>query len=500
MTSAPTTNEGRTKPIQNFSTTQTVCAFLLLYFLMRLPWLMTLPVTEAPDELNHYWVVHYIAQHWSLPSFESVHSAGPAAEYGALPPLGYIPQVLLIAFAPESLQPMLSRFGSLLIGAVVPWIAVLMGKELFPAQRLLALALPLLAVFHPQLVFVNSYTNNDSMATSLASVIVYMLIRGINSGLSTSKVAIIGAMFGILGLSKHTGLSVAPAVLFGIAIAGYTNALTVAQILAKLAVFGLTFVLASGWFFVHNYFEFKGDILGTKTMYESWITILPKENGHVVHPWPKASQIGWWRYVFFDYVGLFGYMDRYLWRPIYFVYLGYMITAFIGWLRGFRHGNILSSEEGSGIAGSNLEGSSVAGSVVAGSGVEGSGVAGSVVAGSGVEGSGVAGSVVAGSGVAGSAVNGSPPSVGSPRAQWFVWIMIVAFPLCNLLANLAATIVNVTGPHGRYLFPSELCILALTIAGLSRFKIGKQLVVSLIALNALITVGVWLCWYMPGRH
>ncbi len=434
MTSAPTTNQGRTRPNQNFTTTQAVCASLLLYFVMRLPWLIALPITEAPDEPNHYWVVHYIATHLSLPTFAHVQSAGPAAEYGALPPLGYIPHILLTALAPEALASTFSRFGSLLVGAVVPWIAVLMGKELFPTQRIFALALPLLVIFHPQLVFVNSYTNNDSMATALASVIIYMLIRGINNGLSLGKAAIIGALFGILGLSKHTGLSVAPAVLFGIALAGCANALTITQIVTRLALCGSTFIAASGWFFVHNYFEFKGDILGTKTMYESWITILPRQNGHVVHPWPKAGQIGWWRYVFFDYVGLFGYMDRYLWRPTYFIYLGYMITALLGWCNR----KYLQSER----------------------------------------------------------LNGQ----GSKRKELLVWLIIAAFPLCNLLANLAATIVNVTGPHGRYLFPSELCILALTIAGLSRLKIGKPLVISLIALNLIVTVAVWICWYMPGRH
>lgn len=429
MTSAPTTDQGRIKPNQNYTTTQAVCASLLLYFMLRVPWLMTLPIAEAPDEPNHYWVVHYIATHLSLPTFADVQSAGPAAEYGALPPLGYIPHILLTALAPEALASTFSRFGSLLVGAVVPWTAVLMGKELFPTQRIFALALPLLVIFHPQLVFVNSYTNNDSMATALASVIIYMLIRGINGGLSLGKAAIVGALFGILGLSKHTGLSVAPAVLFGIAIAGYANALPIRQILTRIALFGTTFIAACGWFFVHNYFEFKGDILGTKTMYESWITILPKENGHVVHPWPKAGQIGWWRYVFFDYVGLFGYMDRYMWRPTYFIYLGYMITALVGWCN--RTNNALEKSE---------------------------------------------------------------------RKEFFVWLMIAAFPLCNLLANLAATIVNVTGPHGRYLFPSEVCILALTIAGLSRIKIGKPLVISLIALNLIVTVAVWTCWYMPGLH
>jgi hypothetical protein len=453
MTSAPTTDERRSKPIQQFTTAQAVCICLLLYFVLRLPWLMTLPITEAPDEPNHFWVVQYIATHFAFPSYVDVHAAGPAAEYGALPPLGYIPHVILTAMAPPALASIFSRIGSLLAGAIVPWVAVLLGRELFPKQRLYALALPLLVVCHPQLVFVNSYTNNDSLATALASVIIYMLVRGINSGLSIVKAVIIGALFGILGLSKHTGLSVAPAVLSGIAICGYANSLTTVQIMARIAAFCGAFVAASGWFFLHNYFEFKGDVLGTKTMYDSWITILPRENGHVVHPWPKAGQIGWWRYVFFDYVGLFGYMDRYLWRPIYFVYLGYMIAAIFGWCNRSYVGesNTLQADQ---------------------------------------------------------PVSAEPNTPTETKQKTAAvnqrtigtWMLVAAFPLCNLLANLAATTTNVTGPHGRYLFPSEVCILALTIAGLSRLKIGKPLIITLVALNLAITVGVWICWYMPGQH
>ncbi len=453
MTSAPIKKERRFELIENCSTTQAVLFFLLLYFLVRLPWLLTLPVTEAPDEPNHFWVVHFIAQHWSLPSFDDVRSAGAAAEYGALPPLGYVPHVILTALAPAALMSTFSRFGSLLVGAIVPWIAVLLGKELFPKQRGLAFALPFLVVFHPQLVFVNSYTNNDSMATALASAIIYLLVRGINCGITLGKAALIGVLFGVLGLSKHTGLSVAPAVLIGIAMAGYANALTISQTIARVAVFGAAFLAASGWFFVRNYFEFRGDILGTKTMYEAWIKILPTVNGQVQHPWPQAGKLGWWRYVFFDYVGLFGYMDRYLWRPIYIIYLGYTIAALVGWLKSWKRGHL---DPG--------------------------------------------GASAAPASDRGGAIVSPPPDPASARKQLCIWLMITAFPLCNLCANLAATIVNVTGPHGRYLFPSELCLLALTIAGLSQFKAGKALVISLIALNLIVTVGAWLCWYMPVQH
>ena len=48
------------------------------------------------------------------------------------------------------------------------------------------------------------------------------------------------------------------------------------------------------------------------------------------HARSKFPTVGWWRYVFFDFWGFFGFMNRYLWRPIYIAYLVICLAAIVG--------------------------------------------------------------------------------------------------------------------------------------------------------------------------
>ncbi|HEY9787043.1 MAG TPA: glycosyltransferase family 39 protein, partial [Candidatus Obscuribacterales bacterium] len=305
-----------------------------IYFALRLPWLLTLPVSEAPDEPNHFWVCHFLSTHFTLPTAQQVFAGGTPAEYGSLPPFGYLPHALISACFPEQMMPFVSRFGSLLAGLPAVWAAFAIGREIFPRTSLAALALPLLIVVQPQLVFVNSYTNTDSTTTSLTSIAILLVVLAIKRGLSMWQAVVAGFLLGWTALSKHTGLCIVPALGVGLLAAAFVHRDSVKSAAKKLGALAVVFLLTSAWWFVRNYHEFSGDWLGSKTMYETWAKILPRHNGQIVHPWPPVSQIGWWRYVFFDYWGLFGYMDRYLWRPIYIAYLGFVIASVIGW---FKH-------------------------------------------------------------------------------------------------------------------------------------------------------------------
>lgn len=173
-------------------------------------------------------------------------------------------------------------------------------------------------------------------------------------------------------------------------------------------------------------------------MYETWSQILPRRNGVIVHPWPELHQLGWWRFVFFDFFGLFGYMNRYIYRPVYIAYLLYVLSALMGWIGVFKLKNKNSSE-----------------SVKTESGAE--------------------------------------------RLEKMIWLVFLLCPLLNLAAMVTATLLKITGPHGRYLFPSIIPIDAMLIAGFFRLgdKFGRWATLSLLALHLAVTVGSWLVFYPP---
>ncbi|MBC8000719.1 MAG: hypothetical protein IAF58_22415, partial [Leptolyngbya sp.] len=85
------------------------------------------------------------------------------------------------------------------------------------------------------------------------------------------------------------------------------------------------------------------------------------------------------------------------------------------------------------------------------------------------------------------------------RLTKYIWLLLLLCPLLNLVAMVTATLMNVTGPHGRYLFPSIIPITALLIAGFYRLgeTFGKWATVVLIAMNLAVTVLAWALFYPP---
>jgi len=397
----------------------------LLYFAFRFAWLFALPITEAPDEANHLWVVQFLFEHMRLPSHEEVFAAGTPAVYGSLAQFGYLPHLVIAKAFPVEVLSTTARLGSIFIGAGTVWAAIQIGKELFADKPLYRIALPLLVVVHPQLVFVNAYTNPDSTTITLSSIIFLILVKAIKDGLTLKRSFAIGLLLGWIALAKQTGLVLIPAVFGGMIAALWLQSASLSTAIFYLSVAVASMCGISLWWFVRNCLEFNGDIFGSKTMYETWKTILPRKDGVIVHPWPLVTSLKWWRYIWFDFWGLFGYMNRYLWRPVYFVYLGIAGASIYGWLAG--------------------------------------------------------------------AVNKKD------RAEKVIWILFGTCILLHLASMLYVTITNVSGPHGRYLFPSIIPVFALLLAGLSRLqpRLGKTLVWLLIGLSTAATIGAWLYFYLP---
>lgn len=398
----------------------------LLYFAFRFAWLLTLPITEAPDEANHLWVVRFLFDNMRLPTHDEVFAAGTPAVYGSLAQFGYVPHLLIAKLFPVNMLDTTARIGSILIGVGTLWAAIQIGKELFADKPLYRIALPLLLVVHPQLVFVNAYTNPDSTTITLASIIFYLLVVSIKRGLTVKKSLLIGLLLGWIALAKQTGLVLIPAIFVGMIAALWLHgaSLTTSVSCLLLALVGMTGI--SLWWFIRNFNEFGGDVFGSRTMYQTWATILPRENGVIVHPWPLVTSHKWWRYVWFDFWGLFGYMNRYLWKPVYFIYMAITAAAVYGWL----------------------------------------------------------------------------PKKDLPqkdRADIAIWILFAGCILLHLGSMLYVTITNVSGPHGRYLFPSVIPVFALILAGLSRLPVrtGNALVWLLIGLSTTSTIGAWFYFYRP---
>lgn len=412
---------------------------LLLCFLciaVRLPWIFTTPASEAPDEYTHLWVITFLRDHLRLPGGQEVLSAGPTAVYGSLPPLGYIPHAFITRFVPDSEIALFARYGSLLAGLVTVWAAWRIGQELFAASRLLSLALPLLVVFHPQLVFVHTYANNDSTASAAGTITIYLLMRALKHGLTVRRSLGIGLAISFLALCKYSGWSLIPVTFLTIVAAAYLHGggwlLAARSLLIVAAIFSST----AGLWLVRNYHEFSGDWMGTKTMYHTWAVAFNKRLVYQIPPWQVILDKRWWRFLLFSFWGMFGYTSRYIWRPLYYVFLGFMIASGAGWIKA------------------------------------------------------ITARIRAG------ALNLQARLAGGSRAELVgpaVWSMLALACLFNLAGMVFASTVNLGGPQGRYLFVSEIPVMAILLSGLNRLgrRAARYTVVALIGFTALTCIGSW---------
>jgi len=302
----------------------------VLYLIIRLPWIFTVPMIEAPDEFAHYWVVNYIREHLALPSAEAVASGGPSAVYGSMPPFGYLAHIFFALFFPSTQTTLVERFGSLAAGLVTIWAAFKTGKLLFPQSQLLAFTLPLLIVLHPQYVFVNTYANNDSSVSAAASVAIYLAAVSLKYGLNIWRSALLGLAIAFIVVSKYSGLCVVPVVIVFMVIAGWLRDAQPKEVLANLAVLILVPVSLAAGFFIRNFLVFNGDALGTRTMYKTWADTFHIESHGPVSIWRTIKDRLWWQQVFDSYWGVFGYQSRYLPTKVYDTYLFIVLTGIVG--------------------------------------------------------------------------------------------------------------------------------------------------------------------------
>lgn len=404
-----------------------------LYYLIaatlavRLPWVFMVPMYEAPDENTHYFVIKYLADNLSLPGPSDLSTGGRESVYVPLPPFGYIPHVLTLWSLSWMFHPTIAlRFGSWLLAPLMTYCAWWLGRQLFPKSRLCALAVPMLIVFHPQLVLVHSYANNDVTSSTMSTGLLCLIAVLINRGLNLKLSALIGFICGWLMLTKYTAYAVLPAVPAGFLLSAWINRSGFKQLaICGLSGLGLTGAIAAPWF-VRNYQLYNGDFMGTHSMRTHWAMIYNKPLEYYVSPIKIFLDRKWWRMMFFSYWGMFGYMTRPLPKALYWTYTVFLAVSVIALIRSAikSKANELFTKI-------------------------------------------------------------SKTSERDSFKTGAIWLTMVICLVANLAAMILASTGNVGGPQGRYLFTSEVPFLAAIVLGLSLLGPvwGKRLVVALVVFN-----------------
>jgi len=316
-----------------------IATLVLLTIAVRLPWIFMIPISQAPDEGAHYWVIDFLRTHLALPTLADMMTEPNSSYYGALSPFSYVPHVLCAFAMPFFNAPLAYRFGSLLMGIASVLAARGIGKELFPQSRVVALAVPLFLVFHAQLAFVNGYSNNDSTSMAVATWALYAAILAVKRGITFKSSIGFGVLSGCLALSKPTTYCLFPILLIAFLMCAFLHKEPVQAYLKKLATVASIAACISMPFFLRNWFGFNGDLLGMRTMLELWWTSYGKP-AQLYHL-PVVDNADWRYCAFISYVGNLGNMDKLLPSRIYKLFSlgitlalgGWGLSAVLAWIR-----------------------------------------------------------------------------------------------------------------------------------------------------------------------
>jgi 4-amino-4-deoxy-L-arabinose transferase-like glycosyltransferase len=191
-----------------------------LYAILTPPW-------QAPDEPAHYNYVAQVAEEgccpliapgdWDAAYLEELKAEQfpDGADLSAIeyedhqPPLFYL--VSLPGYWAGAGVLTALRLASLVIGAGVVIAAYLVGRQMFPRQRTLALAAAAFAAFLPQHLAIMASVNNDSLAETLGGFVLVLALAYLGNPISPEgeprarpHPVILGALVGLAYLTKLT--------------------------------------------------------------------------------------------------------------------------------------------------------------------------------------------------------------------------------------------------------------------------------------------------------
>ncbi len=274
------------------------------YVLLAVAYSLVTPLFEASDELWHYPMVKYVADHdFGLP-VQDPANPGSWRQEGGQPPLYYYlgavltrwidttdmdavrrinPHADIGVVVPDSNANMvvhdaereafpwrgtalamhLVRFLSVLMGLGTVLLAYLLGRELFPAIPALALAAAAFTAFNPMFLFISGVINNDNLSTLLASALllgIVRLVRRWDSPPPLRAYVCIGVLAGLGMLAKYQIGFMLPLIALVLLAISLRARDWRPVVLGGLISGGLT-VLIAGWWYWRNY-DLYGDATG----------------------------------------------------------------------------------------------------------------------------------------------------------------------------------------------------------------------------------------------
>ena len=323
---------------------------VVFVFALCLSWAIAQPYNSAPDEEMKYDVCRYLVEHGKLPhgGEESIRNPIWGISYAFTPILSYMisavfMKIAMIFGASEFAVVVSARLVSVICMTLLAIVCMKISEKLFkgPYRWLFTI----LIVFLPQMIFLGSYINNDSLALLSIGIIVYAWILGLEKKWDIKSCILLAVGIGICALSYYNAYGYILCSIFLYLITAFKDKKTIKEILLKgLLIFAIAFAIA-GWWFIRNFIIYDGDFLGMSTSneYAEMYAMDAYKPSKIQNPLNRGISLynmlireNWIRTTILSFIGLFGYMSIIMNRYIYWVYLTLFLAGGIGTLILFK--------------------------------------------------------------------------------------------------------------------------------------------------------------------
>lgn len=326
-----------------------IVLFVIYIFGLCFTWSTTIPFNRAPDEKMKYDVCKYICDNFKLPygGEESIRDPIWGISYAFTPILSYMisgvfMRITMFFTQNEFAIVVAARFVSVLCMVGYTIMNIKIANKLFKgAYKWLYVVFVTLL---PQVVYLGSYLNNDSLALFSISIIVYSWIIGLEKDWDWKSCVIMAIGIGICALSYYNAYGYILCSIIIYFISSYIKKINIKEFLKKGIVIALIAFLLAGWWFIRNFELYDGDFLGLKASREYGEQYAQEQFKPSNRVTPKNQNMSlktmlfhtnWMDLTIKSSIGLFGYMDTYMSEKLYIVYKDIFIIAIISVIGGW---------------------------------------------------------------------------------------------------------------------------------------------------------------------
>ena len=303
---------------------------------------------SAPDEKMKYDVCKYIYNNSKLPhgGEESIRDENYGISYAFMPILSYIISAvfmrLLDVFSTDPFSLIVSaRLVSVLCITAYAFMCIKISEKLF--KGIYKWVFVAFATLLPQLLYLGSYINNDSLALLSISIIIYSWIIGLKENWNWKSCIILGVGIGLCSMSYYNayGYILTSVILYFVS--GVVKKMNIKEFLKKgFAIAGIA-ILIGGWWFLRSYILYDGDIFaikaqreyGQKYALEAFKPTNRKTPANQGYSFKyMLKDLNWVGTTKASFIGLFGYMDTFMKGGFYKVYETIGEVALLGLVLG----------------------------------------------------------------------------------------------------------------------------------------------------------------------